>query len=53
VRMSEGRDAEPTAAIIDSQSVKTAATVPASSRGFDGGKAAANGTSSWTASACC
>lgn len=38
VRMSEGRDAEPTAAIIDSQSVKAAATVPASSRGFDGGK---------------
>jgi transposase len=38
VRISEGRDAEPTAAIIDSQSVKAAATVRASSRGFDGGK---------------
>ncbi|MDX6352870.1 MAG: hypothetical protein QOF84_7660 [Streptomyces sp.] len=29
---------EPTAAIIDSQSVKGAASVPAASRGFDGGK---------------
>ncbi len=38
VRASEGRDAEPTAAIIDSQSVKGAASVPAASRGFDGGK---------------
>jgi transposase len=38
VRASQGRDAEPTAAIIDSQSVKGAASVPAASRGFDGGK---------------
>jgi transposase len=38
VRQAEGRDAEPTAGIIDSQSVKGAASVPASSRGFDGGK---------------
>ncbi|WP_280719786.1 IS5 family transposase [Kitasatospora sp. MAP5-34] len=38
VRESEGRSAEPTAAIIDSQSVKAAASVPAASRGFDGGK---------------
>ncbi|WP_093840077.1 IS5 family transposase [Streptomyces aidingensis] len=37
-RRSEGRDAEPTAAIIDSQSVKAAASVPAASRGFDAGK---------------
>ncbi|WP_328868739.1 IS5 family transposase [Streptomyces sp. NBC_00287] len=34
----EGRHAEPTAAIIDSQSVKGAASVPACSRGYDGGK---------------
>ncbi|MGW2561591.1 transposase [Streptomyces sp. NPDC001514] len=30
--------AEPTAGIIDAQSVRAAATVPASSRGYDGGK---------------
>lgn len=33
-----GRDPEPTAAIVDSQSVRAAATVPASSRGYDAGK---------------
>ncbi|WP_245238337.1 transposase [Streptomyces roseochromogenus] len=33
-----GRDPEPTAGIIDAQSVKGAASVPAASRGFDGGK---------------
>ncbi|MGW7731278.1 IS5 family transposase [Streptomyces canus] len=33
-----GRDAEPTAAVIDSQSVKADAVVGADSRGFDGGK---------------
>ncbi|MFD9303179.1 IS5 family transposase [Streptomyces sp. NPDC060048] len=38
VRESEGRDVEPTAAIIDSQSVRAAASVPAASRGLDGGK---------------
>lgn len=38
VRRAEGRDAEPTAGIVDSQSVKAAASVPAASRGFDGGK---------------
>ncbi|MDJ0386455.1 IS5 family transposase [Streptomyces sp. G-G2] len=38
VRIAEGREAEPTAAIIDSQSVKAAASVPAGSRGYDGGK---------------
>lgn len=38
VRVREGRTAEPSAAIIDSQSVKAAETVPASSRGFDAGK---------------
>jgi putative transposase len=36
VRKQEGRDPEPTAAIIDSQSVKT--TALATSRGFDGHK---------------
>jgi hypothetical protein len=37
-RRAEGRDVEPTAAIIDSQSVKGAVSVPATSRGYDGGK---------------
>jgi transposase len=38
VREAAGRDAEPTAAVIDAQSVKAAASVPAATRGFDGGK---------------
>ncbi|MFC4033411.1 IS5 family transposase [Streptomyces polygonati] len=38
VREREGRDTEPTAAVIDSQSVKADAVVGADSRGFDGGK---------------
>ncbi|MGW7711523.1 transposase [Streptomyces sp. NPDC054771] len=33
-----GRDAEPTAGVIDSQSVKADAVVGSDSRGFDGGK---------------
>lgn len=37
-RQAEGRQAQPTAAVIDSQSVKAAASVPAVSRGYDGGK---------------
>jgi transposase len=38
VRVTEGRSAEPSAGIVDSQSVKGADTVPAASRGFDAGK---------------
>ncbi|MFE4599867.1 transposase [Kitasatospora indigofera] len=38
VREAAGRDREPTAGIIDAQSVKGASSVPAASRGFDGGK---------------
>jgi transposase len=38
VRTAEGRNIEPTAAVIDSQSVKADATVRNDSRGFDGGK---------------
>lgn len=38
LRLAEGRDREPTAAIIDSQSVRAAETVGAGSRGFDAGK---------------
>src|SRR4051794_29533774 len=38
VRIAEGRDAEPSAGIIDSQSVKGADTVGRDSRGYDAGK---------------
>ncbi|MEU2835441.1 IS5 family transposase [Streptomyces lavendulae] len=38
VREMEGRSAEPTAAIIDSQSLRAADTVGTGSRGWDGGK---------------
>ncbi|MEU9133554.1 IS5 family transposase [Kitasatospora sp. NPDC048540] len=38
VREEAGRDPEPTAGIVDAQSVKGAASVPAATRGFDGGK---------------
>jgi transposase len=38
VRAAEGRKAGPTAAIVDSQSVKGADTVGAATRGFDAGK---------------
>lgn len=38
VREAAGRDPEPTAAVIDSQSVKADAVVGAGSRGYDGGK---------------
>ncbi|WP_107061794.1 IS5 family transposase [Streptomyces cellulosae] len=38
VRRSEGRQAEPSAAVVDSQSVKADATVTHASRGFDAGK---------------
>jgi transposase len=38
VRAKEGRRAEPSAGIVDSQSVKGADTVPSDSRGYDAGK---------------
>lgn len=38
VRERQGRDIEPTAGVIDSQSVKADAVVGSDSRGFDGGK---------------
>ena len=54
-RIAAGRKPEPTAAIIDSQSVKAAETVASGSRGYDAGKKimAASGTSPWTPSGCC
>jgi transposase len=38
VRTAAGRDSEPTAAVIDSQSVRAADTVPRTSRGWDNAK---------------
>lgn len=38
VRQAEGREAEPSAAVIDSQSVRAAETVGADTRGWDAGK---------------
>jgi len=38
VRQAAGRDPEPTAGIIDAQSVRAAATVPAATSGYDAGK---------------
>jgi len=38
IRLVEGREAEPTAGVIDSQSVKGSDTVGAHSRGYDAGK---------------
>ncbi|MER5409224.1 transposase [Streptomyces sp. NPDC002769] len=38
VRQAAGRDTEPSAGVIDAQSVKGTASVRAASRGFDGGK---------------
>ena len=38
LRVAEGRQAEPSAAILDSQSIRAAETVAKASRGFDGGK---------------
>ena len=38
VRLAEGREADPSAAILDSQSVRAAETVAQSSRGYDAGK---------------
>nr|WP_229378081.1 transposase [Streptomyces sp. VRA16 Mangrove soil] len=51
-REAEGRDAEPTAGIVDSQSVKGDAVVGAASRGFAAASWStdASGTWSWTAS---
>ena len=37
-RRAVGRKAEPTAAVIDSQSVRAAATVPTATRGWDNAK---------------
>ncbi|MGW3939867.1 IS5 family transposase [Streptomyces phaeochromogenes] len=38
VRVKEGRSVDPTAAIVDSQSVRAAANIPRSTSGWDGGK---------------
>lgn len=38
MREAEGRDAEPSACVLDAQSIKTSANVPASGQGIDAGK---------------
>ena len=38
MRKADGRNAEPSAGLIDSQSIRTADTVPAATRGFGAGK---------------
>ncbi|MFF0428377.1 IS5 family transposase [Streptomyces sp. NPDC004520] len=38
VRKAEGRDAEPSAYVLDAQSIKTSANVPAAGQGLDAGK---------------
>jgi transposase len=55
VRLRDGRTAQPSAAIIDSQSLKAAETVGWPTRGYDAGKrsTAVNATSRWTRWACC
>ncbi|WP_245697094.1 transposase [Streptomyces phaeochromogenes] len=55
VRRSQGRAPEPSAAVVDSQSVKADATVALDSRGFDAGKKStvASGTCSPTRSDSC
>ncbi|NEE05804.1 transposase, partial [Streptomyces sp. SID7499] len=38
LREKEGRDTEPSACVIDAQSVKTSTSVPAAGQGIDAGK---------------
>ena len=52
-RAAAGRDPRPTAAVIDSQSVKAADTVPRASRGWDNAKKVASATSPWMPWAWC
>lgn len=54
VRLRDGRVAAPSAAIIDSQSVRAAETVGKATCGYDAGKKAqgVSGTSSWTPWVC-
>jgi hypothetical protein len=54
-RVAAGRMPEPTAVVIDSQSVKAAETVGKDSRGYDAARrsTAASGTSPSTRSGCC
>jgi hypothetical protein len=54
VREQAGRTAEPTACVLDAQSVKTATSVPTDTQGTDAGKkiVGANAASSSTPSVC-
>jgi putative transposase len=53
LRVAVGREAEPSAAILDSQSIKTS-SVRGDARGYDGGKKfrAGNGISWWIPKVC-
>ncbi|MFF3488970.1 transposase [Streptomyces sp. NPDC002701] len=55
VREAEGRDAEPSARVLDAQSIKTSANVPAIGQGIDAGKEIAGRKCyiASTPSACC
>ncbi len=55
VREAEGRDAEPSACVLDSQTIKTSANVPRAEQGTDAGKRiiGASATSAAPPSACC
>ncbi|WP_353962923.1 transposase [Streptomyces sp. NBC_01571] len=53
VRQAEGREAEPPAGLIDSQSVRTADTAPSATRGFGAGKKVKGRSWSPIPSACC
>jgi transposase len=55
IRLAAGRNAAPTAAVIDSQSVKGSEMIAGGRRGYDAGKKV-NGTkrtSPWTRPGCC
>ncbi|GHG78986.1 transposase [Streptomyces griseocarneus] len=55
VREAEGRNAEPSAYVLDSQTVKTSANAHLAGQGTDAGKRSSDANATWarTRSACC